>query len=259
VAAKKRWTPGLLSLEVDAPEVTFVAGQFARLALPALVDDTQAAAPAVAADPSAPRIEQMIGRPYSFVNPPGSRHHEFYFNVVPDGPFSPRLALLEPGDSLWLAPRASGFFSIGETPVTDVLWCMSTGTGLGPFLSILRTDEPWAKFSRIVLVHAARVWSDLAYRDTMAGLVHKHGGAFNYVPVVSREAHDDALTGRIPALISDGTLETRVGVALTADNSHTMLCGNPAMVDDVQAVLLTRGMKRHRRKEPGHVTLETYW
>ncbi len=84
-------------------------------------------------------------------------------------------------------------------------------------------------------------------------------GAFTYVPVVSREAHPDALPGRIPALIPDGRLESRAGQALTAENAHVMLCGNPAMVDDVQAVLATRGMKRHRRREPGQITLETYW
>ncbi|MEO8848063.1 MAG: ferredoxin--NADP reductase [Casimicrobiaceae bacterium] len=243
IAAKKRWTPGLLSLEVQAPEVTFVAGQFARLALPA---------PAGAK-------ESMIGRPYSFVNAPGSAAHEFYFNVVAEGPFSPRLALLEPGDSLWIAPRANGFFCIGDTAPADVLWCLSTGTGVGPFLSILRTAEPWQKFSRVVLVHAVRVACDLTYRDLMRDLAARHSGAFTYVPVVSRESHPDALQGRIPRLIDDGTLEARAGVALTAQNSHTMLCGNPAMVDDVQAILATRGMKRHRRKDPGHVTVETYW
>ena len=99
----------------------------------------------------------MLGRPYSFVNPPGAPPHEFYFNVVPDGPLSPRLAVLERGDPVWLLPNANGFFTIGEVPAAEVLWCLSTGTGIGPFLSILRTDEPWEKFGRVVLVHAVRI------------------------------------------------------------------------------------------------------
>jgi ferredoxin/flavodoxin---NADP+ reductase len=243
VSGKRRWTPGLVSLAVDAPDLAFVAGQFARLALPAPPGSKEA----------------MIGRPYSFVNPPHAPHHEFYFNVVPEGPLSPRLATLEPGDPLWLGPRANGFFTIAETPAADALWCLATGTGIGPFLSILRTDEPWQKFPRIVLAHAVRTAADLAYPDVMRELGQRHGGAFAYAPVVSREAAPNALRGRIPALIADGSLETRVGVALTAQNAHAMLCGNPAMVDDVQAVLATRGMRRHRRKEPGQVTLETYW
>ena len=65
--------------------------------------------------------------------------------------------------------------------------------------------------------------------------------------------------GRIPAAIDDGRLEARAGIALSPENSHAMLCGNPAMVEDTQKLLATRGMRRHRRREPGHVTLETYW
>ena len=139
------------------------------------------------------------------------------------------------------------------------IFVISTGTGIGPFLSILRTDEPWEKFGRVVLVHAVRIAADLAYRDVIDGVLRKHPGAFTFVPVVSREAHPHALPGRIPALIADGRLETRAGEALTAQNAHAMLCGNPGMVDDVQAVLATRGMKRHRLREPGQITLETYW
>jgi ferredoxin--NADP+ reductase len=189
---------------VAAPDVSFVAGQFARLALPS--------------PPGS--VEDMIGRPYSFVNPPGSAPHEFYFNVVADGPFSPRLAQLAAGDSLWLAPRANGFFCVAEVPAAEVLWCVATGTGLGPFLSILRTPNPWEKFERIVLVHAVRYARELAYADVIAGVTAAHPGAFTYVPFVSREAHAGALAGHIPD---------------------------------------ARGMRRHRRKEPGQITVETYW
>jgi ferredoxin--NADP+ reductase len=201
----------------------------------------------------------MIGRPYSFVNPPDMQPHEFYFIVVPGGPLSPRLADLAIGDALWLAPRANGFFSIGEVPQAEVLWCLSTGTGIGPFLSMLRTAEAWTKFPRIVLVHAVRHAEELTYRDVIADIGRARAGAFAYVPMVSREAHADALSGRIPAAISDGRLEAHVGIALSPENSHAMLCGNPAMVDDTQQLLALRGMRRHRRKEPGHVTVETYW
>ncbi|HEX2391126.1 MAG TPA: ferredoxin--NADP(+) reductase, partial [Casimicrobiaceae bacterium] len=90
VAGRRRWNDSLFSLLVDAPQVTFVAGQFARLALPA---------PPGAKEP-------MLGRPYSFVNPPSVQPHEFYFIILPEGPLSPRLAMLDAGESVWLAPRA---------------------------------------------------------------------------------------------------------------------------------------------------------
>jgi ferredoxin--NADP+ reductase len=243
VAGNRHWTQDLFSLQVDAPDVKFVAGQFGRLALPAPPGHN----------------EPMIGRPYSFVNPPHEQPHEFYFIIVPGGPLSPRLAALAIGDPVWLAPRANGFFSIGEVAPADVLWCLATGTGVGPFLSMLRTPDPWQRFARVVLVHAVRHAVELTYRDVVAAIGRAHPGAFTYVPIVSREHHAEALAGRIPAAIEDGRLEARAGVPLSPENSHAMLCGNPAMVEDTQKLLLTRGMRRHRRKEPGHVTVETYW
>jgi ferredoxin--NADP+ reductase len=243
VAGRRQWTDTLFTLQVAAPEVTFNAGQFARLALPA---------PAGAKEP-------MLGRPYSFVNSPDSQPHEFYFIIVPGGPLSPRLAGLAAGEPVWMLPRANGFFCVSEVPEAESLWCISTGTGIGPFLSILRTDEPWSKFGRVVLVHSVRLGNELTYRDEIAAIGRARSGAFVYVPMVSRETVTGTLAGRIPAAIDDGRLEARTGISLTPENAHAMLCGNPAMVDDTQKVLNARGMRRHRRKEPGHITLETYW
>ncbi len=243
VVGNRHWTDTLHSLQVAAPEVTFVAGQFGRLALPA----------------PAGSKEEMVGRPYSFVNAPNDAPHEFYFVTVPEGPLSIRLAALVPGEAVWLLGSANGFFSMTEVPSTRVLWCLSTGTGLGPFLSILRTKDPWERFERVVLVHSVRYASELSYGDVIAGIRREHPTAFAHISMVSREPHPTALAGRIPAAIEDGRLESRAGIALAADTSHAMLCGNPAMIDDTQAVLLKRGMRRHRRKEPGHVTVETYW
>jgi ferredoxin--NADP+ reductase len=243
VTGRRVWTDRLQSLEVAAPEVSFVAGQFGRLALPAPPGSN----------------EEMIGRPYSFVNPPDSAPHEFYFVVVPEGPLSPRLAQLGPGDPVWLLRTANGFFTVDEVPEADVLWCLATGTGLGPFLSILRTPGPWEKFGHVVLVHAVRQAAELTYRDVIDRIATQHPGAFTAIPMVSREAAPGALAGRIPAAIRDGRLEARAGNALATTNSHVMLCGNPAMVEDTQAVLAERGMRRHRRREPGQITVETYW
>ena len=239
----RRWTENLFSLRVHAPEVTFTAGQFAKLALPA---------------PPGSK-EPMLGRPYSFVNPPGAPAHEFYLVVVPEGPLSPRLAALVPGDRLWLLARANGFFTIDEVPPAPSLWCLATGTGLGPFLSMLRTPAMWQRFPRVVLVHAVRYARELVYAEEIAGIARAHPDAFRFVSVVSREVRPEALRGRIPALLADGQLEARAGLALGPDTAHAMLCGNPQMVDDTQALLGERGMRRHRRREPGHITVETYW
>jgi ferredoxin--NADP+ reductase len=79
------------------------------------------------------------------------------------------------------------------------------------------------------------------------------------VSFVSREAAEGALPGRVPAAIEDGRLESVTGVALSAEKSQVMICGNPEMVKDTSAALARRGMKKHRRRDPGQITVENYW
>jgi len=239
VIGQTRWSERLCSLRVRAPLGPFEAGQFTKLAL----------------DVGGERV----ARPYSLVNPPGAEPLEFYYNVVSEGPLSPRLAALEAGAAVLVAPNPAGFLVLREVPDAENLWLISTGTGLGPFLSILRTEAPWARFSRVTLVHAVRAGADRAYRDTIAGVASARGERFGFVTFVSRETVPGTLAGRIPAAIADGRLEQAAGVALGAEQSHVMLCGNPAMVADVTATLVSRGMRKHRRRAPGHITVETYW
>lgn len=243
VVGKQCWTGRLISLRVEAPAVTFTAGQFAKLALPLNTE----------------KGEEMVGRPYSFVNSPLQGPHEFYFIVVDSGPLSPKLAALQAGETLYLAPRANGFFCLSEVPTSEVLWCFSTGTGIGPFLSILRTPEPWARFQHVVLVHAVRFSHELTYVAAIAELQQTYSSRFSYIPFVSREQHNGALPGRIPESIRDGRLEARAGRLINPDCAQTMLCGNPAMVQDVTTALEERGLKKNRRRDPGQITVETYW
>jgi ferredoxin--NADP+ reductase len=239
VTQNRAWGPHLHSLRVEADLGDFQAGQFTKLGLE--IDG------------------EVIGRPYSLVNSPEQRPLDFYFGVVPDGPLSGRLADLQPGDAVLVAPKPAGFLTLSELPDARDLWLIASGTGIGPFLSILRTDEPWRRFERAVLVHAVRTAAELAYRETIAEIGAAHPGRFAGVPFVSREATDFALAGRVPQAIADGRLEARAGAMLAAGDSQVMICGNPKMVDDVTAALVARGMKKHRRKEPGQISVENYW
>jgi ferredoxin--NADP+ reductase len=157
------------------------------------------------------------------------------------------------------AAQRQRVFHDRRSAAADVLWCLATGHGLGPFLSILRTPDPWAKFERIVLVHAVRHAVELSYREAILTLGAAHPGAFTYIPMVSREAHKGALGGRIPAAIVDGSLELRAGAALSAETRTRCFAEIRRWSDDTQHALAARGMRRHRRREPGHVTVETYW
>ena len=239
VVGQKRWTERLYSLKVDAEIAAFEAGQFAKLAL--AVD------------------AEMVARPYSFVNAPKERPYEFYYVTLPDGPLTQRLCRLESGDALWLAPRPSGFLVLSEVPDVANLWLVATGTGIGPFLSILKTETPWQRFRQVVLVHAVRHADELTYRETIDALLARHGERMRMVSFVSRENKAGALHGRVPAAIEDGRLEAAAGVPLSAAESHVMICGNPEMVTDTSAALARRGMKKHRRREPGQITIENYW
>ena len=239
VVSRKHWAGQLCSLQVEAELAPFQAGQFAKLAL--AVDG------------------EMVARPYSFVNAPHELPHDFYYLVLPGNPLTPRLCKLEAGDSIYLTPHASGFLTLSEVPPGEHLWLLATGTALGPFLSILNTEAPWQRFERVVLVHAVRHAEELSYQDRIRSLLAQHGGRFVFVPVVSREKTDFALDGRIPKAIEDGRLEARAGIKLTVQSSQVMICGNPEMVADTASALQQRGLKKHRRRDPGQISVENYW
>ena len=239
VVAQRRWADLLYSLQVDADIEPFRAGQFTKLAL--AVDG------------------EMVGRPYSFVNAPSVRPHEFYYVMLPDHPLTPRLCRLVPGDGVFLAPKASGYLTLEQVAAGEHLWLLATGTALGPFLSILGTEAPWQRFSRVVLVHAVRNAADMSYQDQIQSIQARHAGQFVFVPVVSGEPSEYALGGRIPGAIADGRLEARAELKLDAQSSRVMICGNPAMVADTVLALEQRGLKKHRRRDPGQISVENYW
>jgi ferredoxin--NADP+ reductase len=235
----RRWTERLFSLRIDAQVEPFLAGQYNRLRL--WIDG------------------EWVARPYSYVNAPDVRPLEFYLVTVPDGPLTNRLVQLHPGDSVELMPRASGLFTLENVPDARDLWLVSTGTGLGPFLSILRSGECWDRFETVRLVHGVRHVEDLSYRDTLLELAGERADRFRYLPLVSREEAPDALRGRITDALMDGRLERAAGVEITTDSAQVMLCGNPEMVRDLQAQLRERGLQRCRRGHPGQITVENYW
>ena len=235
VIENRHWTDALFSLRVEGVQLRFEAGQFVRIAL-----------------------EESLARPFSFVNPPADPVLEFYGIVVPGGPLSPRLARLRAGDRLLVASNPAGFLVLSEVPDAETLWLVSTGTGIAPFLSILATETPWKRFRRVVLVHAVRHARELVYTDLIGKVHRENPGLFNYVTFVSRETAPGSLQGRIPAAIRDGRLEAAANASLN-ERAHVMLCGNPDMLKDAQAALTERGLRKHRRRTPGHITVESFW
>jgi ferredoxin--NADP+ reductase len=148
---------------------------------------------------------------------------------------------------------------LSELPAAQTLWLMSTGTGIAPFISMLRAGTPWQRFKHVVLVHAVRHARERVYQVDIGQNRAHHGPRFRYVSVVSREDAPGALRGRIPALVRDGRLEAAAGLKLAAEGSQVMLCGNPDMLKDTSGALAERGMRKNRRRTPGHITVESFW
>src|SRR2546429_8072323 len=123
VVNQKRWTQTLFSLQVEADVAAFEPGQFAKLAL---------------------AVEgEMIARPYSFVNAPKERPHEFYYVTLPDGPLTQRLCKLEAGKAIYLAPRPAGVLALSGNPHGGKPWVRSAGTRNRPFPFLPKSAAPW--------------------------------------------------------------------------------------------------------------------
>ncbi|KFZ31137.1 ferredoxin-NADP reductase [Pseudidiomarina salinarum] len=232
------WNAELFSIRVKAQPFEFIAGQFVRLGLQ--------------------HEGARIQRAYSLVNSPDDSVLDFLVSRVEGGKLSPLLHDLKPGQHIEVSQPPSGFFTLNEVPDGDSLWLISTGTGIGPYLSMLHTSIPWERFKRIHLIHAVRYAGDLTYQQQIQGWVADHPGSFTYQPVVSREDYPGGLRGRIPGLIESGELEAAVGDKLDT-NAQVMLCGNPEMIRHAKEVLTEKGLPKNLRRKPGNVTVEQYW
>ena len=246
------WTERLRTITLERAASDFTPGQFFQLGLPL--------------------GQSLLQRAYSAASAPGEAL-EFFVSEVPGGSLTPSLFGLEPGAEVLLSPTPQGFFTLQEVPVGRTLWLLCTGTGLGPYVSMLRaarhpgpTREALLRFERLVLVHGVRDPAELAYGEELAGL-SAEGLPLTLVAAISQPqkeaAHRDTpparlLPGRITTLLGQGALEAEAGCAMQKD-SQVLLCGNPAMIQEVTALLAERGLRKHRRREPGQLHFEKYW
>jgi len=238
VVDNRRLNDYLTSLIIEVDLNGYEAGQFVRIGLP--------------------DGDDVLARPYSLVNSPAEQHLEVYFNIVEEGPLSPRLFALRSGDEVLVSDRPSGFLTISEVPEAPHLWMVATGTGIGPFLAILKSDAVWQKFEKVILCYSVSYAGELAYTDLIAEISERYPGQFCFVPIVTREKFSGALGYRLPTVMRDGSLEQFTGLEINEQNSHVMMCGSSDMITDVSEALVERGMKKHRRRDPGHFTTEKY-
>ena len=240
MVSRKDWTDRLysLSFRVERP-LDFEPGQFVSLA--------------------AEKDGKLIPRPYSLVNPPGSAEAEIYSIRIDGGFLSTLLHRASPGDKFKISERASGFLVLSEVPPAERLFCVATGTGLGPFLSILEAQWVWKKFKRVCLVHSARRLAELSYRDRLSGLLTMHSEKLKLLRFCSRETSTDTEPGRVTDGLGRGVFDEVLGEKLNPATDQFMLCGNPEMIKEFSAMLRERGFAKNLRRKPGQITTENYW
>lgn len=243
VLAIRHWTPTLLSFRTTRPAAfRFRPGHYTRLGLEG--------------------EGETVWRPYSMASAAGDDFLEFIAVRVPDGPFSERLGRLQGGDPIGVDKAAYGFLTLDQLAPGNDLWMLASGTGLGPFISMLRGMDVWRDFRRLILVHSVRQSAELAWRDEIEALPNGRPEAsarLTYLPVVTREPGATPLAERIPRLLSAGRLEAAAGAAITVAESRLMVCGNPDLTRELRAAFDARGFATSRRGVPGQMAFEKYW
>tara|TARA_R110001606_G_scaffold1937_9_gene7722 strand:- start:16299 stop:17075 length:777 start_codon:yes stop_codon:yes gene_type:complete len=188
-------------------------------------------------------------RAYSIASANHEEHLEFLSIKVPDGPLTSRLQHLKEGDALIVSRKPVGTLVVHDLNAGRNLFLLGTGTGLAPFMSIIKDPEIYERFDKVVLVHGVRYVSELAYHDYISEALHEHeflGDLIRekliYYPTVTREPFRNQ--GRITTLIESNRLTDDLGLGpLNPDTDRVMLCGSPAMLDELTTMLDARGFQ----------------
>ncbi|AVV34067.1 ferredoxin--NADP reductase [Cobetia amphilecti] len=186
-------------------------------------------------------------RAYSIASPNYEEHLEFFSIKVQDGPLTSRLQHLQPGDQIMVSRKPTGTLVLDDLLPGENLYLFSTGTGLAPFLSVIQDPETYERYDKIILMHGVRHVSELAYADMIAEELPKHeylgeeiAEKLIYYPTVTREEFRNQ--GRITDLVENGKLFEDIGLPpLDPKRDRAMICGSPAMLDDISAMLDARG------------------
>jgi ferredoxin/flavodoxin---NADP+ reductase len=243
VLSVRHWTDRLFSFRTTRnPSFRFQNGQFIMMGL------------------------EVEGRPlvraYSLVSANYEEELEFFSIKVPNGPLTSRLQHIREGDQIIVSRKATGTLVLDNLLPGRHLYLLGTGTGLAPFLSIIKDPETYERFERVVVVHGCRFIADLAYsdlineelpRDELIGELLRE--KLTYYPTVTREPYRH--NGRISLLLTNGKLAADVGLPpIDPDADRFMLCGSPAMIADIRAILDARSFEEGNHGEPGHYVIE---
>ncbi|MFA5120585.1 ferredoxin--NADP reductase [Zavarzinia sp.] len=243
VLSVHHWTDRLFSFTTTRdPSLRFINGQFTMIGI------------------------EVDGRPllraYSVVSANYEEHLEFLSIKVPDGPLTSRLQHIKVGDTVLVGRKPTGTLIADNLLPGKHLYLLSTGTGLAPFMSIIKDPEVYEKFEKVVLVHGVREVAELAYHEQIEKELPENEffGEFVrekliYYPTVTREPFRNQ--GRLTDLIANGKLFTDIGLPpISPENDRVMLCGSPQMLGDMVKWLQAHGFTEASFSKAGHYAIE---
>lgn len=243
VLSVHHWTEGLFTIRTTRdPSLRFSNGHFTMIGL------------------------EVEGRPllraYSIVSPNYEDHLEFLSIKVPDGPLTSRLAHIKEGDDLIVGRKPTGTLLIDNLMPGNHLYLLATGTGLAPFMSIVRDPETYVRFDKVVLVHCVRQVEELAYSGLLSAELAEHeilgdliAGRLVYYPTVTRQQYVN--NGRITDLVRKGKLFQDIGLnPWDPTSDRVMICGNTAMNRELKEMLESSGFVEGNMGTPGSFVLE---
>jgi len=240
----RHWNEHLFSFAIERPaSFRFRSGEFVMIGLPG--------------------EKKPLMRAYSIASPHYAEELEFLSIKVEDGPLTSKLQLIQPGDELYMGKKPTGTLVLDALLPGKRLVMLSTGTGLAPFLSLMRDPDVYAVFDKVVVAHSVRRVSDLAYHAEMEArlvedpLVADEAAAqFHYVPTVTRE--EFRTRARLGALIEDGTMFAGVegAAGLDPETDRVMLCGSTEMIRDFAKLLEGQGFVEGSNANPGSFVIE---
>lgn len=233
ITSIRRWSPKTFSFRATRPEgFQFKNGQFVTLGL---------------------RSEgKLVPRAYSIVSDPDEPDLEFLSIHVPDGPLTSQLAQASVGDTIWINNKVTGSLTLDYIQPGRNLYLLATGTGIAPFISLIRGERVFENFETVILVHSVRTAPELSYREEIEKAAGKR---LRYVPTVTREPHEHNQRGA--DLFRNGELFRMLGLP-EAEPQHdrVMLCGNPEMNREMVAYLKDHGWTMTNYKGVGNFTVE---
>ena len=239
------WTDDLFSFTTTRdPGFRFKNGHFTMIGLPQ------------------EEAKRPLMRAYSMVSANYEEQLEFFSIKVPDGPLTSKLQHLKPGDSILVSMKSTGTLVVDHLLPGRHLYLLSTGTGLAPFMSIIKDPEVYELFEKIILVHGVRYNGELAYQELITQELPDNeffgeevAQKLVYYPTVTREPAK--YTGRITELMTSGKLFHDLGLPKpTLEDDRFMLCGSPSMLKDTCAILDSHGFQESRHGDLGHYVIE---